>query len=83
MVSNFHYFSVKQIKLKRRHPLQKSVWILLSATLIITLAIAEPQIMLIMFFTAFLLYTLSGPLLWCVALYRRQRGKRTEVAEAL
>ena len=79
MVSNFTYFSVKQVKLKKRQPLQ-GLWILLSAALIIKLAIVVPQIM---FFTAFLLYTLSGPLLWCVELYRRQRGKRTEVAGAL
>jgi len=77
MVSNFSYFSVKQLNLKRKHPLQ-SLWILLFAVVVIKLAIVEPQIT---FFMAFLLYTLSGPLLWCAALYRRQRGKRAEVAE--
>jgi CDP-diacylglycerol--serine O-phosphatidyltransferase len=78
MVSNLNYFSVKQLNMKQRHPLQ-NLWMLLFAVLIIKLAIVEPQIT---FFMAFFLYTLSGPLLWCLALYRRQRGKRTEVAES-
>lgn len=69
MVSNFQYFSLKQLDLRKRHPF----WILLSAILLIKLTIAEPQIM---FFTAFLLYTLSGPLLWCVTLYKRRRDGR-------
>lgn len=75
MVSNFRYFSFKQVNLKKRH----SFWILLSAILFIKLTIAEPQIM---FFTVFLLYTLSGPLLWALTIRKRPREKRGEIAEA-
>ena len=76
MVSNFRYFSLKQFNLKKRHPF----WLLVSAILLIKITIAEPQIM---FFTVFLLYTLSGPLLWGLTLRKRRREKRKEVAEAL
>jgi CDP-diacylglycerol---serine O-phosphatidyltransferase len=76
MVSNFHYFSLKQLDLKKRHPF----WMLISAIILIKLTIAEPQIM---FFTVFLLYTLSGPLLWCFTTLKRRREKRGEIAEAL
>lgn len=76
MVSNFHYFSLKQLDLKKRHPF----WMLVSAIVLIKLTIAEPQIM---FFSLFLLYTLSGPLLWCFMTYKRRREKRGEIAEAL
>jgi len=76
MVSNFQYFSLKQMDLKKRHPL----WILVSAILFIKLTIAEPQIM---FFTVFLLYTLSGPLLWGLTIRKRRREERGEIAEAL
>ncbi|MGH7830023.1 MAG: CDP-diacylglycerol--serine O-phosphatidyltransferase [Candidatus Binatia bacterium] len=69
MVSNFHYFSLKQLDLKKRHPF----WLLVSAILLIKLTIAEPQIM---FFSTFLLYTLSGPLLWCLTAYKRRRERR-------
>ena len=76
MVSNFHYFSLKQLDLKKRHPF----WMLVSAIVLIKLTIAEPQIM---FFSLVLLYTLSGPLLWCFTTYKRRREKRGEIAEAL
>jgi CDP-diacylglycerol--serine O-phosphatidyltransferase len=76
MVSNFQYFSQKQLNLKRRHPF----WILVSGILFIKLTIAEPQIM---FFTVFLLYTLSGPFLWCVAAYKRRRERLEEVLPAV
>jgi len=76
MVSNFQYFSLKQLNLKKRHPF----WILVSAIIFIKLTIAEPQIM---FFTVFLLYTLSGPLLWGWTFSKRRREKRGEMAEAL
>lgn len=76
MVSNFHYFSLKQLDLKKRHPF----WMLVSAIILIKLTIAEPQIM---FFTIFLLYTLSGPLLWCFTTIKRRREKTGEIAEAL
>ena len=73
MVSNFEYFSTKQLDLKKRHPF----WILVSAILLIKLFIAEPQIM---FFVVFLLYTLSGPLLWCLTTYKRRRERMGEIA---
>lgn len=72
MVSNFQYFSIKQLDLKKRHPF----WILVSAILFIKLTIAEPQIM---FFTVFFLYTLSGPLLWCLTFYKRWRERMGQV----
>jgi len=76
MVSNFRYLSFKQVTLKKKHPF----WLLVSAILLIKLFIAEPQIM---FFLTFLLYTLSGPLLWTLTVYKRRREKRGELAEAL
>jgi CDP-diacylglycerol---serine O-phosphatidyltransferase len=76
MVSNFHYFSLKQMDLKKRHPF----WMLVSAIVLIKLIILIPQIM---FFSLFLLYTLSGPLLWCLTHYKKRREKRGEIAEAL
>jgi CDP-diacylglycerol--serine O-phosphatidyltransferase len=74
MVSNFQYFSLKQLDLKRRHPF----WLLVSAILFIKLTIAEPQIM---FFSVFLLYTLSGPLLWALTFSKRRREKEGELTE--
>jgi CDP-diacylglycerol--serine O-phosphatidyltransferase len=77
MVSNFHYFSLKQrLVFKKKHPF----WVLISGILLIKLFIVEPQIM---FFSTFLLYTLSGPLLWTLTVYKRRREKRGELAEAL
>ncbi|MFQ5916770.1 MAG: CDP-diacylglycerol--serine O-phosphatidyltransferase, partial [Candidatus Binatia bacterium] len=76
MVSNFRYVGVRQLNLKKRHPF----WILLSAILLIKLSIAEPQIML---FSTFLLYTLSGPLLWLFTVPKRRRERREENTEAL
>jgi CDP-diacylglycerol--serine O-phosphatidyltransferase len=76
MVSNFRYFSFKQVTLKKKSP----IWILVSSILLIKFFIAEPQIM---FFFTFLLYTLSGPLLWTLTVYKRRREKRGELAEAL
>ncbi len=76
MVSNFHYFSLKQVNFKKRHPL----WLLVSAILLIKLIVGEPQIV---FFTIVLLYALSGPLLWLLTTYKRRRERRGEIAEAL
>ncbi len=76
MVSNFRYLSLRQLDLRRRHPF----WLLLSAIFLISLSIAEPQVML---FSVFLLYTLSGPLLGLFSLFYRGRGKRGEAAESL
>jgi len=73
MVSNFQYFSLKQLDLKKRHPF----WLLVSAILLIKLTIVMPQIM---FFTVFLLYTLSGPLLWCLTAYKRRRERQRAIA---
>lgn len=72
MVSNFQYFSIKQLNLKKRHPF----WILVSAILFLKLMIAEPQIML---FTVFFLYTLSGPLLWCLTIHKRRRERMGQI----
>ena len=76
MVSNFQYFSLKQLALKKRRPF----WILLSAILLITLGIAEPQIML---FSTSLLYTLSGPLLFLLTMRQRRRERGGGIAENL
>ncbi len=76
MVSNVRYFSFKQFALKRKYP----DWLLLSAILFIIICIAAPEIM---FFSCFLLYTLSGPLLWLLTYYKRRREKRGEPLAAL
>ena len=46
MVSSFRYFSLKNSDLRKRHPF----WMLLSGFILITLIIAEPQIMFFMIF---------------------------------
>jgi CDP-diacylglycerol---serine O-phosphatidyltransferase len=76
MVSNVRYFSFKQVALKKKHP----DWLLVPAILFIIVCIAVPEIM---FFSSFLLYTLSGPLLWLLTTYKRRREKRGELAQAL
>jgi len=73
MVSSIPYFSLKNNDIKKRHP----VWMLVSAIILITLFIAQRYLM---FFTVVLLYTLSGPLLWCLATYKHQRERRREAA---
>ena len=75
MVSSFPYFSLKSSDLKKRHPF----WMLVSGVILITLFIAEPQHM---FFTVFLSYTLSGPLLWCFTVYKHRRERRREMTAA-
>lgn len=75
MVSSFPYLSLKSADLRKRLPLSA----LILGLVLIQLVILAPQVM---FFTSFLLYTLSGPLLWCWTLLRRQRGKRGETAGA-
>ncbi len=47
---------------------------LVSGIILITLIIAEWHIM---FFTIVLLYTLSGPLLWCLTKLKHQTGDET------
>jgi CDP-diacylglycerol--serine O-phosphatidyltransferase len=75
MVSSIPYFSLKNNDIKKRHP----VWMLVSGIILITLFIAERHLM---FFTVVLLYTLSGPLLWCLTTYKHQRERRRELAKA-
>jgi CDP-diacylglycerol---serine O-phosphatidyltransferase len=75
MVSGFPYFSPKNTDLRKRFP----IWILVFAIILIKVIIMAPQVM---FFTSFLLYTLSGPLLWSWTMIQRRRGKRGEMAEA-
>ncbi len=76
MVSGFPYFSPKNTDLKKRFP----IWILVFGIILIKVIIIAPQVM---FFASFLLYTLSGPLLWSWTTIQRRRGKkRGETAEA-
>jgi len=74
MVSSFHYLSLKNTDLRKRMP----IWTLVFGMILITVVVAAPQVM---FFASFLLYTLSGPLLWCLTLYKRRREERGEMAE--
>jgi CDP-diacylglycerol--serine O-phosphatidyltransferase len=76
MVSNIPYFSLKNNDIRKRHP----EWMLVSGLILITLIIAERHIM---FFTIVLLYTLSGPFLWCLTKLKHRREQRREVAKAL
>ena len=75
MVSNIPYFSLKNNDLRKRHP----IWMLVSGIILITLFIAERHLM---FFTIVLGYTLSGPLLWCLTLLRRQGETKRSRAKA-
>jgi CDP-diacylglycerol---serine O-phosphatidyltransferase len=77
MVSNIPYFSLKNNDVRKRHP----VWMLFAGFILITLIIAERHVM---FFAIVLLYTLSGPLLWCLATYNKhRRERRREAAQAV
>ena len=71
MVSGFPYFSLKNTDLRKCFP----IWTFVLGIFLITLSVEVPQLM---FFTSFLLYTLSGPLLWCFTIKRR-REKRGEM----
>ncbi|MGE5217494.1 MAG: CDP-diacylglycerol--serine O-phosphatidyltransferase [Chloroflexota bacterium] len=75
MVSNIPYFSLKNTDVKKRHP----IWMLVSGFILITLIIAERHIM---FFMLVLLYTLSGPWLWCLTSYKHRREKQRIAAKA-
>ena len=75
MVSNIPYLSLKNTDVRKRHP----VWMLVSGFILITLIIAERHLM---FFIIVLLYTLSGPLLWCLTTYKRRRERRPGAAQA-
>lgn len=74
MVSNIPYFSLKNNDIRKRHP----HWMLVSGLILITLIIAERQIM---FFTIVLVYTLSGPLLWCLTAFKHSRELRREAVK--
>jgi CDP-diacylglycerol--serine O-phosphatidyltransferase len=74
MVSGFQYMSLKNTDLRKRFP----IWTLVFCIVLIKVIVAEPQVM---FFASFLLYTLSGPLLWCLTIHKRRREKRGAVAE--
>jgi len=76
MVSNIPYFSPKNNDMRKRHP----DWMLVSGLILITLIIAQRQIM---FFTIVLMYTLSGPLLWCLTTLRRRRELSREAARTV
>lgn len=76
MVSNIPYFSLKNNDIRKRHP----HWMLVSGLILITLIIAERHIM---FFTIVLLYTLSGPLLWCLSTLKHIREQRQEAAKVV
>jgi CDP-diacylglycerol--serine O-phosphatidyltransferase len=76
MVSNIPYFSLKNNDMKKRHP----DWMLVSGLILITLIIAQRQIM---FFTIVLLYTLSGPFLWCLNTFKHRRELRRGVAKVV
>jgi len=76
MVSNVPYFSLKNNDIRKRHP----NWMLVSGLILITLIIAQRHIM---FFTIVLMYTLSGPLLWCLPTLKHRRELKREAAKVL
>ena len=75
MVSGFPYFNPKNTDLRKRFP----IWTLVFGIILIKVIVMTPQVM---FFSLFLLYTLSGPLLWSWTTIQRRRGRRGELAEA-
>jgi CDP-diacylglycerol---serine O-phosphatidyltransferase len=72
MVSEFRYFSFKEIKLHQRHPFP----ILLALILLIMLTIGAPELMLFLGITG---YALSAP---ATAVWRLVRGRRAVVARS-
>ena len=71
MVSSISYVSPKGVRFNPRQPL----WTLVALIVGLGLVIAQPQII---FFTAFLLYALSGPVAWILGSlgYRGYRERR-------
>ncbi len=71
MVSSISYVSPKGVRFNPRQPL----WTLVALIVGLGLVIAQPQII---FFTAFLLYALSGPVAWILGRlgYRGYRERR-------
>ncbi|QSA96684.1 CDP-diacylglycerol--serine O-phosphatidyltransferase [Methylococcus sp. EFPC2] len=68
MVSNFRYYSFKDVDLRGRMPFVKAIIIMLAFAVLFT----NPPMMLFLFFTA---YAVSGPVLTLLGLKRR-RGER-------
>lgn len=66
MVSNVRYNSFKDIDLRARAPFYALVGLLL----LVTIAIAQPQLLL---FLAIVAYVVSGPTAWLVARFQRRR----------
>ena len=75
MVSNVKYFSFKETGLYRRQPF----WMLIAVIVVLTLLIAEPQIML---FAGFSLYASSGPNRWVVKRLRVEMRRRDRWQDA-
>ncbi len=68
MVSNFRYYSFKEIDIRRRVPFVVIIAIVLALALVST----NPQLMLFAIFSG---YAVSGPL-WTLIELRRRRGRR-------
>ncbi len=68
MVSNFRYYSFKEIDIRRRVPFVVIIAIVLALALVST----NPQLMLFAIFSG---YAISGPL-WTLIELRRRRGRR-------
>jgi CDP-diacylglycerol--serine O-phosphatidyltransferase len=66
MVSNLRYYSFKDIDLRARAPF----FMLVGLMLVVTVAVAQPQILL---FLAMIAYVLSGPTMWIAARVHRHR----------
>lgn len=70
MVSNVRYYSFKDVDLKNRVPFMAVLAVVLVFVLI---SIDPPRVL----FTLFLLYALSGPVLYLIRLYRKRTGRKT------
>lgn len=75
MVSNFRYFSFKELPFRRR----QAFWILILAILLVQVAIAMPQVFLFFGATG---YALSGPIRGLSALRRWRRRRNRRIAAA-
>jgi CDP-diacylglycerol--serine O-phosphatidyltransferase len=75
MVSNFRYFSFKELPFRRR----QGFWILVLAILLVQVAIAIPQVVLFLGATG---YALSGPVRALIAPGRWRRGGEDAAAAA-
>jgi CDP-diacylglycerol--serine O-phosphatidyltransferase len=75
MVSNFSYFSFKELPFRRR----QGFWILILAILFIQVAIVRPQLVLFLCASG---YALSGPLRSLVGLWRGRRERARRAAAA-